>query len=709
MATKKEKWQEIANRGLEDNFDGATRAKFDEAVSRGLIIMPENTEENMPLEQTGFLEASGETLATIGQNLATVAGAGIKGLATGAFNQSAETGLLKKLGIDPLDQTASQAVEEFRASHAVEAPSERSQAQMQDIGGAVEFGMDKARIPLSGLAGLGELAAGQGIEQASQTIQSVQDRGLGKTGGDRVFEETGSPLAATSAFIAPDIVANALGFGGVSKVAGKAVVNPPRVSEGIKSIFRGGEEGRKAVNSTVEAFEVATGQTPTLGQATGRQTLQALESVVGKFVGGKPLRNQLDKVAEGAAQKVKSIADDISTTKGSEAAGRVIGRGITGSDGFVQRFQGKSGVLWNKVDDLIPEDMTVDLSNTKKVLDDAVRGDEFGRVLNDPKLVQIREVLNKTTKEKIGQVGVTTSRIVEKPIDIDYNTLKSLRSHIGRKLSSNDLLSDIPRADLKRIYGALSDDIKLASEAASPDALKAFNRANKFTKAGHTRLDDFVERVAKKVDFDKIFNSVTKGGEGSQVINAFKRSLKPGEWDVVVSNVVRRLGKNTAGRQDAFGESFSLDKFLTDYNKLGSAKKALFSGTKKTNSYAQDLEDIAKVAQRAKESSKELAGQSGTAQLVSATSVVTGVPIALLSGSTPIAASLVGLVAVNRGAAHLMSSPRFVKWLAKSSSKTEIDMGRRIAELGVVAANADDAEARAISEYIDSMQEIIAE
>ena len=37
MATTKEKWQEIANRGLQDRFDPETRAKLDEAVRRGLI------------------------------------------------------------------------------------------------------------------------------------------------------------------------------------------------------------------------------------------------------------------------------------------------------------------------------------------------------------------------------------------------------------------------------------------------------------------------------------------------------------------------------------------------------------------------------------------------------------------------------------------------------------------------------------------------
>jgi len=44
----KEKWQEIANRGLQDRFDPETRARFDEAVKRGLITMP-HTEPEKPI------------------------------------------------------------------------------------------------------------------------------------------------------------------------------------------------------------------------------------------------------------------------------------------------------------------------------------------------------------------------------------------------------------------------------------------------------------------------------------------------------------------------------------------------------------------------------------------------------------------------------------------------------------------------------------
>jgi len=40
MTDTKQKWQEIANRGLQDKFDPQTRLKFDEAVNRGLISLP---------------------------------------------------------------------------------------------------------------------------------------------------------------------------------------------------------------------------------------------------------------------------------------------------------------------------------------------------------------------------------------------------------------------------------------------------------------------------------------------------------------------------------------------------------------------------------------------------------------------------------------------------------------------------------------------
>jgi hypothetical protein len=334
------------------------------------------------------------------------------------------------------------------------------------------------------------------------------------------------------------------------------------------------------------------------------------------------------------------------------------------------------------MDDFIAPESQVSVENTRGALSQLVRGDQIGGILDNPQLTGIKQVLDDVD-------GV-----------VDFDTLKAIRSTIGRKLGSNDLISDIPRAELKQIYGALTQDLEAAAAASGEAATKAFRRANNFTRSGHNRLDDFVERVTKKVDLDKVFRAVTKGGEGTQTINAFKRSLKPEEWNVVVSNVIRQLGKATSGQQDDLGQAFSLNKFVTDWDKLGTAKKALFSGTKELNKMGKDLDSIAQTASRVKESSKELAGQSGTAQLATAVGTGGATAGALLSGNLQVAGTIMSLVAANNGAARLMSSPRFVNWLATTSKMPPEALSRQIAKLGVIAQQGDPAEAEAIGEFI---------
>jgi len=77
--------------------------------------------------------------------------------------------------------------------------TEAGRQGLEILGALVQTGVDIVNFPISGLAGLGELVKGQGLDQAVQTIKSVQDKGVSTTIGQRVFEETGSPLAATIA------------------------------------------------------------------------------------------------------------------------------------------------------------------------------------------------------------------------------------------------------------------------------------------------------------------------------------------------------------------------------------------------------------------------------------------------------------------------------------------------------------------------------
>lgn len=102
--------------------------------------------------------------------------------------------------------------------------SPEGQKGMMVLGDIVEKGIDLARIPISGLAGIIQtaesLATGpwnkQGFEAAiargGDTVGAVREEGLGPTRGRQIIEEGGSPVAATIAHILPEA---ALEVGGV--------------------------------------------------------------------------------------------------------------------------------------------------------------------------------------------------------------------------------------------------------------------------------------------------------------------------------------------------------------------------------------------------------------------------------------------------------------------------------------------------------------
>ena len=59
-------------------------------------------------------------------------------------------------------------------------------------------------------------------------------------------------------------------------------------------------------------------------------------------------------------------------------------------------------------------------------------------------------------------------------------------------------MSDLPEAELKRLYASLSQDMRAAATVAGDDALKAFNRANKFYSAGMKRINGALNLTYQK-------------------------------------------------------------------------------------------------------------------------------------------------------------------------------------------------------------------
>ena len=237
-------------------------------------------------------------------------------------------------------------------------------------------------------------------------------------------------------------------------------------------------------------------------------------------------------------------------------------------------------------------------------------------------------------------------------------------SRIGEKLTSNDLISDVPRAQLKRLYGAISEDMKTAAQ--NSGALNDFNRANNYWKSGVNRIDDFLEPLAKKAAPEDIFIAATKGREGATTIRAVMKGLQPTEKETVAAAVLKRMGKATPGNQNELSDVFSTETFLTNWARMSpESRSALFSGSKKLEQYGKNIDQIAKTARIIREGSKALANPSGTA------SQSANIGAGMLAAGGIIDPKFLAVAATafvsNNALARLMTSPKFVRFLAEST------------------------------------------
>ena len=243
MADNKQKWQEIANRGLQDRFDPQTRAKFDEAVNRGLITMPQQQAEVQNVDipsvpDSGVLPDSGVVATSNINNLeadnigkpmikqpqpeqVTVGDEIIGGLDTAKTIISSAiaepiAGLAGLISSPFVSQE--QAVKNISAVRdfiSLEPSTDEGKRNLKVVGQLMEKGVDLANIPASGLVGLGELLSGQGIEQAATSVEGVQKKGLSSVLGQRTLDATGSPELAAIAHSLPTAALELLGVKGL--------------------------------------------------------------------------------------------------------------------------------------------------------------------------------------------------------------------------------------------------------------------------------------------------------------------------------------------------------------------------------------------------------------------------------------------------------------------------------------------------------------
>lgn len=249
---------------------------------------------------------------------------------------------------------------------------------------------------------------------------------------------------------------------------------------------------------------------------------------------------------------------------------------------------------------------------------------------------------------------------VESPFTptMPYEAVRKLRSSVGSELSNASLAPDVPTAQWKQLYAGLSRDMQGAATQAGPAAEAAWSRANNYTRAGLSRMERVAPLANAKAPEDAFLALARTTREHVSTLQAVKKSVTPETRGQIAGTVIDRLGKAAPGAQNELSDTFSTERFLTNWNGMTpKARNELFSGFPGAGRVRADVEAAAKAASMMRENSRMWANPSGTAANTAARALLFGTP--LTYGLDPMlpAAIGAGLAATNM-TARLLAGPK---------------------------------------------------
>ncbi|MCB5205006.1 hypothetical protein LH464_21300 [Neorhizobium sp. T786] len=348
-------------------------------------------------------------------------------------------------------------------------------------------------------------------------------------------------------------------------------------------------------------------------------------------IGGTPLRVASQKAIDqlgGAANRVQEGYGSGNVAN----AGAAARQGMT--DYATKTLSGRVTDAYNAVDGLITQNVTTPLSNTAKTA------------------LEIGTSRKNATLPDSRAVGVVR-RALESTDGLNYQGIKDLRSSVREMMDNPSLApAETSQAELKRIYGALTEDLKASvARSGGEKASTAFEQANQLAARTARERESLSKVLGRDASDEKVFDRITTmAGSGSRAdrvnLARVRSSVSDETWNDLASGVISRLGRDADG-------NFSPNRFITGYGRLSSeGKSALFGGQKQL---ASALDDIATVSRQFK-TLDQYANPSGTGQAATGAAYLSGVFL------DPV--TVVGSVAGARVMSSLMAKPASAKALA---------------------------------------------
>lgn len=230
---------------------------------------------------------------------------------------------------------------------------------------------------------------------------------------------------------------------------------------------------------TVAAFDRA-GVTPTIaGGAAGGTTGGRVTSAVAGMPGGT---GTVAASARNTADEFAAAVDRVATTLGPSPTPQRAGEGLQqAADAWLGQWRQQSTDAWDAVWNQLAPNISSRLPVTRGLLANS----ETALRREAPGVAGSLE--SDFMRDLAAEVGPLRN--------LSAQALRQLRTRIGERLDRSALVGGEDQAALKRLYGALTDDMESLVLASGRPAMDAFREANRITREGHELLNGTVRNL----------------------------------------------------------------------------------------------------------------------------------------------------------------------------------------------------------------------
>lgn len=399
----------------------------------------------------------------------------------------------------------------------------------------------------------------------------------------------GTQMASSATGSAAAQTVSELGGGPVAQLAASVVGGgiPGFVSGGPRAVL-GGTSSLSNIQERVNQAR-GMGVEPNVAFAAPSMVARGAQRALSGTEESQQYAARVTKQIESEANR---IADRVGKSTNPNAAGIVIQDALGGKDGFLQRAKAVEGTLWDKWFNIADKKQVagaaapgqMPMNNTMAYLAKSQRNiegaEELSQLMKDPQLGRILKAMTgdmpapgQQASVILGPNGQPITTPTPGKGTIPYEAVKQLRTIIGEKLDPNNMSPDVNRNALKALYATLSEDIGAYAKQLGPEAEKAFNRANMFTRGKHDRIDTYLQEIMDKKPYEA-FRYATKpdavAGGGHQFL-AINRSLSPEARQVFHSTFIKQMGNDNG--------VFNPRQFVDKYEQLTpTVRSALLPG-----------------------------------------------------------------------------------------------------------------------------------